>query len=289
MTVTNGARLFAQRAISSLQRANFTSQNLIFRMQMRMANSGTYYDSQSGQHVPIHDENKIYGYLLGNNKDSIKSPKDIVQTARSVGLHGCLLPPIVPQKRDVIDTAVGDVWFLHLPSTLQDRLSCDEVIEGNRSMECVNLCFEFSIEDETVDKLSTIIQKAMKDYGSRTSIGIFHEKCFQEDPILVASQIANIIDTTGGCSHLLVSPDNSVDPDDLRTLCEELSYLDVPGPTVKSRLMVESINEEQVEECLQMGISKFLLQDDDGDSLDMLKNAVDLAGKELNLRKSSIN
>ena len=123
-----------------------------------------------------------------------------------------------------------------------------------------------------MDKISTMIQKAMADYGSRTSIGIFDEKCFNEDPILVASQIANIIDTTL-IQQVIVSPDdNSVDPDDLRSLCEELSYLDVPGPTVKSRLVVKTMNEEQVEECLQMGISKFLLPDDGGDSLDMIKS-----------------
>ena len=87
---------------------------------------------------------------------------------------------------------------------------------------------------------------------------------------------------------MIVSPDdNSVDPDDLRSLCEELSYLDVPGPTVKSRLVVKTMNEEQVEECLQMGISKFLLPDDGGDSLDMIKNTVDSAGKEFHLKKSA--
>ena len=183
-------------------------------------------------------------YLNGNNKDDTKSPKDIVQTARPIGLSGCLLPSIVPQKRVVIDTSAGDVWFLHLASTFQDRLSCDEVIEGNKSIECVNLCFEFSIEYKCVDKISTMIQKAMTDYGSRTSIGVFDEKCFHEDLILVASQKANIIDTIL-IQQVIVSPDdNSVDPDDLRSLCGELSYLDVPGPTVKSRLVVKSMNEE---------------------------------------------
>ena len=153
-------------------------------------------------------------YLNGNNKDDTKSPKDIVQTARPIGLSGCLLPSIVPQKRVVIDTSAGDVWFLHLASTFQDRLSCDEVIEGNKSIECVNLCFEFSIEYKCVDKISTMIQKAMTDYGSRTSIGVFDEKCFHEDLILVASQKANIIDTIL-IQQVIVSPDdNSVDPDE---------------------------------------------------------------------------
>ncbi|KAL7510850.1 hypothetical protein ACHAXN_007756 [Cyclotella atomus] len=120
----------------------------------------------------------------------------------------------------------------------------------------------------------------MGDYGNRTSIGIFDEDCYSQDPIMVASEIANIIDTTGACSYALLSPDDSVDPDDLRSLCEELSYLDVPGPTVKSRLLVKAINEEQVEECLNMGINKFLLTDDNGTSCSVLGSVVGVVGKE---------
>ena len=240
----------------------------------------TYYDSQSGQHVPIHDENKIYGYLIGN--DTSKSPKDVVQTARSLGLSGSLLPPLIPQKRDVIDSSAGDTWFLHLPPTLYDRLSFDEVVDGNKSIECVNLCFEYT--DGSTDNLSDIIQKMMAEYKNRTSIGIFDEECYNQDPIMVASEIANIIDTTGSCSHVLLSPNDSVNPDDLRSLCEELSYLDVPGPTVKSRLVVQAMNEEQTEECLNMGVSKFLVVDDGGNSLDMLKSTVNSTGKEIVLR-----
>lgn len=243
----------------------------------------TYYDSQSGQHVPIHDENKICGYLLGNRTS--KSPKDIVQCSRSLGLSGSLLPPLIPQKRDVIDATAEDIWFLHLPSSLYDRLSFDEVVNGNKDIECVHLCFEYT--DGSTDKLSDIIEKTRGDYGGRTSIGIFDAECYNKDPILVAAEIANIIDTTGGCSHVVLSPDDWVEPDDLRSLCEELSYLDVSGPTVKSRLVVQALNEEQTEECLNMGINKFLLADDEGESLDMLTNMVSSADKEFARRMTN--
>lgn len=249
---------------------------------MSTNNENTYYDSQSGQHVPIHDESKICGYLLGNSVESNKSPKDTVQTARSLGLAGSLLPPLIPQKRDVIDSSASDTWFLHMPPTLFDRLSFDELVEGNKSNERINLCFEYSYQDGDTAQLSSLIQKVMIEYGKdRTSLGIFDAKCYKEDPILVASDVANVIDTTGGCSHVLLSPDDLVKPDDIVSLCEELTYLDVPGPTVKSRLVVRAVNGEQVEECLQMGISKFLLNDDDGESLDVLESAVSSAGKEL--------
>ena len=241
---------------------------------------GTYYDSQSGQHVPIHDENKIHGYLIGNNKNSTKSPKDVVQSAKSMGLSGTLLPPIIPQKRDVIDPSAGDTWFLHLPPSLYERLSFDEIVDGNKLIECVNLCFEYDGKQGSAEKLSDIIHRVRDDYGNRVSVGVFNADCYAEDPIMIASDIANIIDATGCCSQVLLSPEGVVDPDDLRSLCEELSYLDVPGPTVKSRLAVQVMNEEQVEECLQMGASKFLVQDN-GDHLDLLERAVNSAGKEL--------
>lgn len=241
-----------------------------------VSTEGTYYDSQSGQHVPIHNENKVHGYLLGNNTS--KSPKDVVQTARNMYLSGSLLPPLIPQKRDIVDSSVGDTWFLHLPPSLIDRLSFDEVLQGNKDIECVNLCFEYT--EESTEKLCNIIQNIKADYANRTSIGIFDEDCYSQDPIMVASEIANIIDTTGACSNVLLSPDDSVDPDDLRSLCEELSYLDVPGPTVKSRLLVRAINEEQVVECLNMGVNKFLLTDDNGTNCSMLESAVRVVGKE---------
>ena len=244
-------------------------------------NQGTYYDSQSGQHVPIHDEDKIYGYLIGNNKNSTKSPKDLVQNAKSMGLSGTLLPPMIPQKRDVIDPSAGDTWFLHLPPTLYDRLSFDEVVDGNKLIECANLCFEYDGKQGNAEKVSDMIHRVKNDYRNRVSVGIFNADCYTEDPIMVASDIANIIDTTGCCSHVLLSPEDFVDPDDLRSLCEELSYLDVPGSTVKSRLVVQAMSEEQLEECLQMGASKFLVQEDgEHNNIDVLERVVSSVGKE---------
>ena len=78
--------------------------------------------------------------------------------------------------------------------------------------------------------------------------------------------------------------------DELVQLCEELSYLDVPGSTIKSRLMVPTVSGDQLEECLQMGITKYIIDassgDDDGSEsvesrLDMLRDAVEENGKEL--------
>ena len=68
-----------------------------------------------------------------------------------------------------------------------------------------------------------------------------------------------------------------------------MSYLDVPGPTIKSRLIVSTLNNDQdvIEECLQIGINKYILDisddidDDLDDRLRGLKDIVEEEGKEL--------
>ena len=130
-----------------------------------------------------------------------------------------------------------------------------------------------------------------------------------EDPISVSASIANIIDCTSVSdenknetapyiSNILIAPpsdtnDNTTincNADNLVRLCEELSYLDVPGPTIKSRLIVSTLNNEEViEECLQIGINKYILDisDDDmndnelDDRLRCLRKVVEEEGKEL--------
>ena len=67
--------------------------------------------------------------------------------------------------------------------------------------------------------------------------------------------------------------------DGMVQLCEELSYLDVEGSTIKSRLIVSTMDDDQVEECLLMGISKYFVGDEM--DLNMLKNIVQDQGKEL--------
>ena len=62
-------------------------------------------------------------------------------------------------------------------------------------------------------------------------------------------------------------------------LCEELSYLDVEGATIKSRLLVSAMTDDQLEECLMMGISKYIVADETG--LDMLRSIVEEQGKQL--------
>lgn len=90
--------------------------------------------------------------------------------------------------------------------------------------------------------------------------------------VRVASGVASLIDQTeGGDSAIVVNPHIStldydynsyVDYDaTLIRLCEELSYLDVAGPTMQSRLIVAAHNADQVKGCLAVGVNKLILDD----------------------------
>ena len=173
-----------------------------------------------------------------------------------------------------------------------------------------NPCLEYKVGNED-DIISTI--KHMKTKRDM-SISIFDSNIIMnEDPISVSANIANIIDCTSATldenknesqpyiSNILIAPppttnttiNNDIDcnADNLVRLCEELSYLDVPGPTIKSRLIVSTLNnnEDVIGECLQIGINKYILDisDDDmndnelDDRLKSLKKVVEEEGKEL--------
>ena len=309
----------------------------------------TYYDSQSGQHVTIHDENKVSVYLRGNTFDAIYKERAglisetpsaaIMQTAKDMGMAGSILslppqqihpedrakPPTIEWKQkmqqkmmasssnnesclaDYIKSIGSNNVFLHLPPHHHDLLFTNEKSNGAEEESSstmtipsnINLCFEY-YGGKDDDELSNNIQRTLGNYDDiRTlSLGIFDPWYItDEDPLFVAAQIANIIDITSesfgidkNISNILVDPfvyvkeDNFDAADELVRLCEELCYLDVPGSTIKSRLAVAIASTDQVEECLHMGITKYIVSyndEEEGKALEMLKNVVEDTGKEL--------
>jgi len=281
--------------------------------------TATYYDSQSGQHVAIHDESKITAYLRTKAGAASSSFAAVLKTAKEIGLAGSIitLPPqhqlqqdgelagIIKSLGNNISSSNNDI-FLHMqPSQYNDlvaskekqQLCNDSIIPPN-----INLCFEYNNNDG--EYISSNVQSAMTNFeGIQTSIGIFNPThLLDDDPMLVAAKVASIIDITsefgGTISNILVAPiiDNddaivgnsgTCCDDELVQLCEELSYLDVPGSTIKSRLVVSSLSGDQLEECLQMGVSKYIIDaaSDDGEiverRLGMLRDVVEENGKEL--------
>lgn len=281
------------------------------------ASTTTYYDSQSGQHVAIHDERKITAYLRNADRTgaaalSSSSSCAILKAAKEMGMAGSVisLPQQVQRQDDsgmvgfieaLGSSSNSSSVFLHIsPSQYHDLVVTKEKQHRNNTIihSNINLCFEYNNDGEHI---ANNVQSAMTNFeGVQTSIGIFHPKYLLDDePMLVAAQVASLIDTTfefgGAISNILVAPimmDNDDDTtltsydDELVQLCEELSYLDVPGSTIKSRLVVPTVSGDQLEECLQMGITKYIIDASSSDGsvesrLDVLRDAVEESGKEL--------
>lgn len=104
----------------------------------------------------------------------------------------------------------------------------------------------------------------------------------RDGPIEVANGVASVIDATGGCEFVwLGHHENQTNAaEDTIKLCEELSYLDVSGPTMKSRLVVDLRHtdaEETAEECLMMGVNKFVI---DEAAIQWLRDIVQENGKD---------
>ena len=273
------------------------------RIQRLMFSSGTttYYDSQSGQHVSIHDETKITAYSRKDDGTVTGAPSPAIwEAAKEMGMAGSIITLPQQLQHDFIKSlgsSSNSNNFLHiLTSQYYDLVAKEKqlLIPPN-----INLCFEYNNNDS--EYISSNVQSAMANFdGIQTSIGIFNPTyLLDDDPMLVAAQIASIIDTTsefgGTISNILVAPITDNDDalsksgtcdDELVQLCEELSYLDVPGSTIKSRLVVSALSSDQLDECLQMGITKYIIDtSDDSKSLesrlDMLRDAVEENGKEL--------
>lgn len=101
------------------------------------------------------------------------------------------------------------------------------------------------------------------------------------EPWEIANEVATLIDTTSGTAGNFVwinlNKGSNANADDVLRLCEELSYLDVQGPTMKSRLIVDTIGGDNnfVEECMMIGINKFVV-----DSVDQVESCVKIVAEE---------
>lgn len=237
----------------------------------------TYYDSQSGMHVALHDENEIstYLHLDADNWLVTDGTRKVVESfleAREVGFVGVRLRGHIDQQALLMELSESVPGFtLFYGSRRAQNISYPDN---------VNLLFEYK------DSLIQQHLSAHVTHGTKTSIGLFEPSYYARDPILVANGVASLMDTTGGADFVWLTPDEpadenekEVDDDEMIRLCEELSYLDVPGPTMKSRLVVEAKTEYQVEECLNIGVNKFALNSPG--RFEWLRGIVEEQGKNL--------
>ena len=194
----------------------------------RCRRASTYYDSQSGLHVPVHNENEIslVWKLNDQNDEAYRRHKvfatlDVSHTCNMYLSSGDDVTRLVPFAR--FDASNG----CHDDTTIREIAHLIETGRPNASM--IMACQD----DAAID-----------------------------NPIEVANRVASIIDRTKGGEYVYMSKGESKDPHDTINLCEELNYLDLEGKIMKSRLMVDCWHDEVVDEVMASGVNKFVVRSD---------------------------
>jgi len=237
----------------------------------RHALSTTYYDSQSGTHIPVRDDREIAVHVPARPADD----RTLWQTLRALeraGVRGAVLPAGPPPS----DTPPGSPPLRGMTVFLP-RPSGPPPGPASYGGAAISLVVEGEGESAGTDLAR------LAATGAGTTIALRPSAVCDGDPVMVAAAAATLIDSTGGGDYIWIGADphgggadadimrrraTVVDVDDAIRLIEELSYLDVVGPTMKSRLIVdvglagEAGGEELVEECVGMGVANFSVERD---------------------------
>jgi hypothetical protein len=244
--------------------------------------------------MPIHDESQIQVYWNAPPEQLQQQKqhhfKAILQTAMDRGMTGALIRNNNDHHLDSTISFQTLSSFSPSPSAARDFTLCVPAPTTTIDIDMavpnihINILFEYrdvndkdedeaTITNNTASLAELISQHVESRVGTATSIGLFQKYLYEKDPILVAANVASVLDVVGdnGGGLLWLLPPNKEpnkqtngmvddeDDDALVALCQELAYLDVTGPTMKSRLVVDASSPDQVEECLFMGINKFVL------------------------------
>lgn len=260
------------------------------RRQRQRVCFSTYYDSQSGLHLPVHNEKEITLILNKSKEDAVESfvpgqlykedysdMPDKLQALSAQGIHGIILPPSnFPRDLRNLNTLNNIA-----PPSFYIFASLASPPTSSRSWSNTSMVVEFAPEDAALQD----VMRQHVDNGQHTMLSI-GEHVFNnaQQAVTVASQVANLIDQTkGGDFFWLSSSSGAVDADDVVELCEELMYLDVAGPTIKSRLVIDSgLNEEVIEETMMAGVNKYII--DDEQHVSVLEEIAKRQGKSILVR-----
>jgi len=292
----------------------------------------SYYDSQSGLHVPVHDETNVKVFLNLNRsrktahngtsattpnftippqlyKESYSDMPNQLRELQQQGIHGLILPSAqLPRDHRNLTTLwnilSGNAAFqLFSYSSLSEQLRhTASTIPTQPQKEQLTVVLHYTHEDTKDTFFETNLQWHAKG-GIHTTIALGRE-CFLEDveAVVMANKIASFMDAasssgSGAGQFIWLSNSNNatagqeqveedIDADHVVRLCEELMYLDLPGATVKSRLMVDaSLNSEVVDETMMLGVNKFVVEAED--QVEMVREIAEEQGKTLLLVGSS--
>lgn len=234
----------------------------------RASSTKTYYDSQSGMHVPIHDENEIYVYkhwinpylqLYKNSDDAFEAKEEFEELASNSAYAGVFFSSPILHPRDernletLLNIAPKDFcMFVPVRSNSNEMTNPNVVVVFNNN----DTALADHLKGYRQKKIRTAIYLSNDDQSTTSSV----------EPFELATEIASIMDASlGGSDYVLVSSSLSDDDDYVIRLCEELSYLDVPGPTMKSRLMLDcgDSDEDLIDEIMMIGVNKFVVREDE--------------------------
>ncbi|KAL3938708.1 MAG: hypothetical protein SGBAC_006441 [Bacillariaceae sp.] len=237
-------------------------------------------------HVPIHNVQEISIILDKSQEDtnlatsfvpahlykedpSSDMPEQLANL-HAMGVQGVILPPI-SFPRDVrnlqtLRNIAPSTEFMFFASAKDVQSASPALKDPNLS-----LVVNFDVEDGSSNE-----ELNLDDIRSTTTIALLHVGQEDQNPISIANQVATWIDATKGGDFIWVPCGEGSDSDSLERLCEELSYLDLVGKTVASRLIIggggsnaagSTVSKELVEETMFSGVNKFVVCKEDDISL----------------------
>lgn len=221
-------------------------------------------------HVPLHKQEEISLILDKSKDDPSTSPfvpaqlykedrssdmPDKLQELKEKGIAGVILPP-VQFPRDIRNlktlSAIAPEDFIFF-SSVNDASS--PIV----SPPSISVILDYAADSDAMQSAMTTMMKG----GSSTTIALKDTGNIYANPIAIANWVATVIDSTGGADFIWLSANADVDAEDVVRMCEELVYLDLAGKTVKARMIVNSSNEEVVEETMFSGVNKFVIDNEE--------------------------
>jgi len=272
----------------------------------------TYYDSQSGLYLPSHNEDEIRCFLdhrndegepfvphqLSKLRDEAEEMSDKLKRFVDIGIHGIFLPPIsFPRDLRNIQTlsaiAPPDFFFFCFGKRKNDSASTNL----SRILYYENSCTKNGDNDIQEDHFQNSLQSSVEK-GLHTTLSITEDVYIDAneviiEPVTLANNVASIIDAKGGCDFIWVSSktkegtsttsssdsSSEIVADAMVQICEELIYLDVAGATIKSRLLVDTLNEDILEDTMFAGVNKYVIENEN--QVQMVEAVATEQGKSL--------
>ena len=257
-----------------------------------LSSTGTYYDSQSGLHIPVHNEKEIKIFLnastnssnqessssfniphqLYKQSDMAYEMTDQIQSLIQQGIHGIVLPPL-QFPRDVrnltaLRTIVPENFFLLYDDSGHHQNQHQNQTNNEDTEKLVSRIIHYGeSNDNDNDSNNSKLEETLKHFVDKrlhTTLAIKEDDYHLSDveALTLANNIASMIDSVGGCDFIWLTSTSDDSADTAVEVCEELIYLDVAGPTIKSRLLIESINEDVLEDSMFAGVNKYIIEDE---------------------------